>query len=345
MCAIKSVDVVETTLVARWGNTRALTRVASVLFLLIGPLTALAQPQPTAGPPAQVVTAFDTLFAGPHQGMRAVHAKGVLAEGIFTPAPGADHVSHAAHLSGAAVPVLVRFSNFAGVPGVADHSASASPRGVAVRFFLSDGSDTDIVGHSYDGFPAATPEEFVGFLQALVSPAALRDFTAAHPAARAFIEAPKPTPASYGTEAYFGVTAFRFTNAAGEVRYGRYRLQPLAGEQHLSAADASVRGADFLTQDLGDRLKRGTVGFVLLVQLAGPGDDVTDGSVAWPQDRKVVTLGTLELQQLAPDQTAQQTLRFVPTNLISGIAPSGDPMLLARTLSYRISADRRSEDR
>lgn len=301
---------------------------------------AVAQQAPL-GVPARLVAALDAVFAGPHPAARAVHAKGVLIEGSFVPAPGAASLSRAVHLNGGEVPVLVRFSNFAGVPGVADGEPEASPRGFALRFLLPDDVSTDIVAHSYNGFPAATPEEFLGFLHAVAAPATMPDFAAARPAVRAFLDAPKPAPASYATETYFGVNAFRFTDAGGTSRHGRYRVAPLAGEAHLPADDAARRPPDFLRDEMDARLNRGPIGFRLLVQLAGEGDAVADGSVPWPEERKLVELGVVTLRAPVADQQAQQELRFVPTNLVGGIAPSADPMLAARTKAYRVSADRR----
>lgn len=315
---------------------------------LAAPWSANAQPSETvvqaASPniPAGIVGAFDTLFAGPHAGKRAVHANGLLCEGSFTPASDAAALSRAVHLQGKTVPILARFSNFAAVPGLPDGHPNASPRGLAIKFLLPDGAETDIVAHSYAGFPAGTPAEFLAFLRALPDPAALAAYAAAHPAARAFLDHPKPTPASYGTEAYFGVNAFIFTNAAGRSRYGRYSIVPAAGASHLSAEEAAARPPGFLARELAERMRNGPVKFRLVVQLAKEGDPITDGTAPWPADRPLLELGTLSLRVLVPeDDPRQAELTFVPTNLVGGIAPSADPMLAARTQAYRISAERR----
>ena len=339
------------TLPDRACSPEATTRHLAIATLLlaatlVAPWGARAQGPVTSAPaksvPAGIVGAFDHLFAGPHAGQRAVHANGLLCEGSFVPAPGAAMLSRAAHLRGEAKPVLVRFSNFAAVPGLPDGSPLASPRGVAIKFLLPDGNDTDIVAHSYNGFPAGTPADFLAFLRALPDPAATEAYAAAHSAARAFLDDPKPAPSSYGTETYFGVNAFRFTDAAGLSRYGRYHIVPVAGSSHLSAEEAASRAPDFLATELAERLRQGPVEFRLLVQLAGEGDLVEDGSVPWPANRPVVELGTLTLRALVPAGDERQAdLAFVPTNLVGGIEPSTDPMLLARTQAYRISAERR----
>jgi catalase len=69
---------------------------------------------------------------------------------------------------------------------------------------------------------------------------------------------------------------------------------------------------------------------------------VDDGSQPWPEGRPEVEIGTLSILRPVPeDDERQRDLAFVPTNLVGGIAPSADPMLKARTQSYRVSADRR----
>ena len=326
------------------GSKRAWTRRGLFGGVLGGAAffgTARAQ-QPGPGPAAGIVEAFDALFHGPHEGARAVHANGLLCRGGFLPGPEAPRLSRASHLAGGEVPVLVRFSNFAAIPGLPDGDAAASPRGMAIKFLLPGGGETDIVAHSYDGFPAATPETFLAFLRAVPDRAALAALAETSPAVRAFLDAPKPPPASYATEAYFGVNAFRFTNAAGAARFGRYRILPMAGLRHLSPEQAAGSRPGYLGDELRERLARGAAGFRLRGQLAEPGDPIEDGSRSWPPERPTLELGVLSVRALAPpDDPARHGLRFVPTSLAGGIAPSGDPMLLARTRAYLISADRR----
>jgi catalase len=49
------------------------------------------------------------------------------------------------------------------------------------------------------------------------------------------VQAPKPSPASFAKEAYFGVTAFRFFNQ----RNRRYRFVPQAGIEHHNDVTAA----------------------------------------------------------------------------------------------------------
>ena len=65
------------------------------------------------------------------------------------------------------VPVVVRFSDFTGLPNIPDTEVNANPRGFAIRFLMPDGSNTDIVNHSFNGFPVSTSSEFSALLQAI----------------------------------------------------------------------------------------------------------------------------------------------------------------------------------
>ncbi len=324
---------------------RLMLRAALLVAGLMTCCIAEAQGRPEAindTVPGQIVDAYDKLFGGPRSGERAVHANGIVCEGVFTPAPAAANLSRAEHLKGPDVPVLVRFSNRASIPGLPDGSPAASPRGLAIKFFLLDGSTTDVLAHSYNGFPASTPSEFLAFLRAAADPVTLEKFASGHPAARAFLRAPKPTPASYGSESYFGVSAFRFTNALGVSRYGRYRIVPVAGVSHLSTEQLAKQASAFLVSRLKDQLQQAPVLFRVMVQLASESDQVTDGAVLWPEDRPIVQLGTLSIRALVnADDPRQADLGFVPTNLVDGIDPSSDPMLLARTQAYSVSYVRR----
>ena len=157
-----------------------------------------------------VLQAFDKVDGGIHPGFRPAHAKGILLTGVFTPSSEAALLTRAPHIHRDSTPVTVRFSDFAGVPTVADNDPqNASPRGCAIRFHLAEHSHTDIVGHSVDAFPVGTAEEFLAFLNALIAtdpagphPNAIEQFLGAHPAALAFVQAPKPIPTSFARESF-----------------------------------------------------------------------------------------------------------------------------------------------
>ena len=301
-----------------------------------------------------VVEAFDKANGGIHAGFRPAHAKGILLSGTFTPSPESASLTRAPHVRQPSTPVTVRFSDFAGIPTIADNDPQgASPRGLAVRFHLGAHVHTDIVAHSTDAFPTRTAGGFVEFLAAVVAthpsdphPNAIERFLAAHPAALAFVQAPKPIPTSFARESFFAVSAFEFTNVQGASRFGRYRILPAAGNEYLDAAGASAKGANFLMDEIRQRVATSPVEFRIVVQLAGEGDVTDDATVRWPESRPQITFGRLVLDALVPDDATQQRqVIFDPIPRVDGIAATADPLFEPRANVYLMSGRRRRGER
>lgn len=290
---------------------------------------------------------FDTIF-GVHPGFRPAHAKGILLTGSFTPSPEAASLTRAPHITRGSTPVTVRFSDSTGLPAIPDNDPKANPRGLAIRFHLAEHVHTDIVSHSTDGFPTRTGQEFLEFLRAAAasdpskpSPTPVEVFLGAHPAALAFAQTPKPSPSSFAKEEYFGVTAFQFTNKDGVTRHGRYRITPQAGIEHLDDATAKGKDANYLFDELTKRISEGPIRFDIKVQMANEGDVVDDATVHWPEDRRIMNLGTIELAAKAPEE--EQRTIFDPIPRVDGIEPSGDPLLEIRAAIYLLSGRRRRQ--
>ena len=297
----------------------------------------------------ELVNMLTKLAHGPHAGYRAFHAKGIMAKGDFTPSPSASSLSLAPFLQSTTTPVLVRFSNGTGVPNIGDADPNGMPKGIAIRFQLSDGAISDMVCISVNSFPAATPEDFLGLLNAVAAsgpdvekPTPVEQFLDSHPAALRFVKTPKPAPISFATQAFYGVNAFKFTNAKGESRYGRYRITPINGTQYLSDDQAAKAAPDYLMDELPTHLSKAEAKFKISVQLAEKGDIINDGTEVWSEDRQQIELGVLTLKATLPDsKQVEKTLMFSPLNLTDGIVPSEDPILLARPASYAVSFGRR----
>jgi catalase len=295
-----------------------------------------------------VLQAFDNLN-GSQPTYRPAHAKGILLAGHFTPCPAGAAITRAPHLHRPSTPVTVRFSDFAGVPAIPDNDPNASPRGIAVRFHLADHVHTDIIAHSVDGFPVRTAEEFLEFLRAIYAsgpgapkPAPIETFLGTHPAALAFVQTPKPLPASFVSESYFAVNAYRFLGDRGADRFGRYRIVPDGEGRYLDGQAAAAASPNFLFDEIQSRLAAGPVKLRILVQLAEPGDVVDDSTVHWPAGRTQVEFGILELASVIPDnQAMQQRIIFDPIARVDGIASSGDPLLEPRADVYLASGRRR----
>jgi catalase len=296
----------------------------------------------------ELIQQFNAIF-GEHPGFRPAHAKGAVFAGTFTPASAAQSLTKAAHITRETTPVTVRFSNSTGLPLIPDNDPNANPRGLAIRFDLAEHVHTDIVSHSTDGFPTRTGQEFLEFLRALASsdlsniPASpFGAFLGSHPAALAFVQAPKPAPVSFATETYFGVTAFRFTNKDGVSKYGRYRIVPAAGSEHLDDAATAAKAPNYLFDEIATRITEGPVEYKIFVQVANDGDVVDDATIHWPEDRPLVDFGTLSLTSpVANSETEQKHIIFDPIPRLEGIEPSGDPLLELRAAVYLLSGRRR----
>ena len=293
---------------------------------------------------------FDAIF-GLHPGFRPAHARGVMLTRTFTPSSDARSLTRAPHITRNSTPVTVRFSSSTGLPQIPDNDPNANPRGLAIRFHLAEHEHTDIVSHSTDGFPTRTGQEFLEFLRAAASsdpskpsPSPIEVFLGSHPKALAFVQTPKPFPSSLARESYFGVTALRFTSKSGVSRYGRYRIKPDAGIEHLDDATAKIRGANYLFDELTERIARGPIGFQVLVQVANDNDIVDDATVHWPEERPLINLGRILLTNPVLDNTGEhEKIIFDPIPRVDGIEPSADPLLELRAAIYLLSGRRRRQ--
>lgn len=298
----------------------------------------------------RLVDQMNALY-GRHPGVRANHATGAVFEGMFTPAQGADTLSSAVFLKGAPTPLVIRFSNAGGVPDAPDTDPSiGGVRGMAIKFHLPDGSEADIICISVNRFPVATGEEFLALLQAIGAsgpdvpkPKPVEKFLSTHPAALAFVTTPKPVAVSYGTQPFFGVNAFKFTNAQGTSKFGRYRVVPESGPAYVSDEEAAKRPPHALADNLRASLEKEPVKFHLLVQVAGADDPVTDATKVWPDSRPTVELGEIAVTKALDTKKVENELLFLPTNVTSGIEASDDPLINTRTEAYVESFGRRTK--
>ncbi|HEV3018423.1 MAG TPA: catalase family peroxidase [Burkholderiaceae bacterium] len=294
----------------------------------------------------QIVDALNKVY-GVHPGFRANHAKGVVAEGSFKASPGAAQLSRAVLFDGRAIPVTVRFSDSGGLPDVPDGSGGANPHGMAIKFHLPGGTDTDMVINSLKFFPIATGEEFRDLLLAISAsppnapkPTKFDQFMASHPSApKAF--GTISTPDSFADEVYYGIDAFIFVAKDGKKQPVRYIMAP-EKVVHLTPAEADKQAPNFLVDDLPKRIAKKPVVFHLKAQLAEPGDQTKDPSQPWPDTRKVVELGVLTLNKPVADSlAAQKKLLFMPTQLTDGIELSDDLLPIVRAGAYTVSFARR----
>ncbi|MGX7680827.1 catalase family peroxidase [Jatrophihabitans sp. DSM 45814] len=289
--------------------------------------------------PAQLVQDFHAAFGEHHA--RAVHTKGLILQGTYTPSAEAKDLSYAQLFRESSVPVIVRFSDFTGLPNIPDTELNANPRGFAIRFLIADGSNVDIVNHSFNGFPVSTSSDFSTLLEAIASsggvPAPgseLETFLASHPIAKTFLTTQTDLPQSWATTNFYSVNAVQFTDAQGENRFVRYQFIPDAGEHSLAGGEAAAKSADYLSEELTARVAANPVRFSWYAQMAEDSDVIDDPATAWPDDRQRGLLGQIVIDQVGPNSAqADRSLAFMPGNMLPGIAIA-DPMLTIRNASY-----------
>lgn len=318
------------------------------ILLMISTTSANGNTAETHATPTEIVDSLNSVFGKQVQN-RAIHSKGIVLEGRFTPSPAAAGLSKAPHFR-QAVPVTLRFSDFAGVPTIPDADPMASPRGLAVKFHLPDGTDTDLVMHSFNGFPTATSDEFNQLFIALGTsgpgvpkPTPADAFLATHPIAKTFLTTQSPPPVSFATINYFGVNSFKFTSAKNQTHFGRYRVEPFAGVKFLTPGEIANSAPGYLAEEIRARVTKEPVRLRLRVQLSGAGDKIDDPSVAWPETREFVDLGVIEVTSVvAESDVVERALIFIPAALTAGIEPA-DPMILVRSAAYSVSYGRRHQ--
>jgi catalase len=323
---------------------RRLASLSACVSLLLVCATATAE-DPSV--PTQIVDLANKVD-GVHPGFRAFHAKGVVVEGSFKASPEAARLSRATLFNGSSIPVTARFSDGSGMPTVPDGSP-AMPRGIAIKYHLPGGTDTDMVTNSFKFFPVGTGEDFRDLLQAIVAsppdapkPTKLDQFFASHPNAPKAIGS-LPIPDSFADEEYHGIDAFIFVNKSGQRQAVRYLVVP-EKLVHITPEEAAKQSPDFLFDELAKRIAQRPVVFHLKAQLAEAGDQTKDASQPWPDDRKVVDLGVLTLTKVVPNSSeAEKKLLFMPTSLTAGIELSDDPLPSVRAAAYGVSFGRRNQ--
>ncbi len=302
--------------------------------------------------------------------LRPVHTIGISATGYFEPSPIARNFCVADHFGAQKTDVIVRFSNGSGCAVV--HDGWSDVRGMAVRFHLSDGTDTDLIAMTLPEFFAPTPETFLEFAEAAkprlyegespwrkilnylqlilpkrdpypgetISPddGAIEFADKNAYSQLGILQAAQiGAPTSYVRAAYHAVHTFVVTGADNTRRWVRFSWQPIAGV--LNTDPTKAPDDDYLRGELKNRLDREPARFSLMMTIGEVGDEFNNSSRPWPPHRKRIMMGTLTLDAVPEDQIAQsEKLSFNPGLLTNGIEASDDPVLKIRIDSYKISS-------
>jgi len=170
------------------------------------------------------------------------------------------------------------------------------------------------------------------------------EFLSRHPETVRFLQDPKPSPVSFGTQVYFGVNAFKFVNKEGKVTFVRYRVVPVAGVQYVGDEELKTMAENYLFDETPKRLEAGPIEFKLMAQVAEEGD-VTDSALEiWPEERELVELGVIRVEKTMSGEESlkeEKNIIFDPIPRVEGVDVSDDPLLDVRASVYLISGKQR----
>ena len=288
-------------------------------------------------------------FQGFHPGYRGVHAQGRYYAAIFKATPEAKKLSRAVHLQGQPVPATVRHG----------HSPSGNPWGpayapsMAVKFYLPDGTVTDLIAITIPVFFGRTPDEVLEILKTLKpdpatgkpDEAKVMQFLATRPWVANALKLAKalPAPVSFAQTSFHALHAFRFINAADGGQYARYHWEPEDGVAGQTLEELQKQSPSYLFEELEARLRKAPVVFNLVLQLAKDGDPTDDPTALWPDDRPRVTIGRLEIiRTTTVEEIGDPVMLHDPTRLTDGIDASDDPILAVRRGVYELSVAHRT---
>ncbi|MDK9683486.1 catalase family peroxidase [Pseudoalteromonas shioyasakiensis] len=309
---------------------------------LVLPTASFAE-QPVNG--QDFINLFEKL-SGKQPGIRKGHAKGVCAVGTFTPNQAAKQYS-ISPLFNAPSKANIRFSMGGGNPH-ADET-SRSPRGMGVQFVLENGDVHNIAGLTTPVFAGNSPEAFFGLLSTLVPDektgqidfAKVKAYREQNPSTLGqfnWLQSHNP-PASYVSSRYFGVHTFYMVDEKGAKHAFRWIMVPEEPEQVLTEEQMKTFPKSFLAKRLEEDLAKGKVHYRFQAELAEHGDALTDPSVRWPADRKIINLGKLTIESTG--ESGCDLTNYDPNLLSKGFMPSDDKVLKLRSTAYAISFSKR----
>jgi catalase len=291
---------------------------------------------------ARMIEAFQQAN-GSHPGFRRNHAKGLCVTGFFDSDGAGTRLSRAVVFAPGRVTVVGRFALAGGQPFQAD--APATVRSLALRFALPNGEQWRTGMNAIPVFPVNTPQAFYEQLLASrpdpltgqADPRKMAHFLQTHPeSARALqIIRSQSNSSGFANSRFNSLDAFRFTAANGASTLVRWAMVPNEAFAVDDAAETGRRSGNYLFDALIAQLQRQPLQWHLMVTMAQPGDPTNDATVPWPVDRPQLDLGTLTIDHVQSEDTGDcRDINFDPLVLPSGIEPSDDPLLSARSAAY-----------
>ncbi|MFB7632128.1 catalase [Streptomyces sp. NPDC056149] len=286
---------------------------------------------------------------------RVVHAKGSGAYGFFKVTNDVSQFTKADLFQpGKETEMLARFSTVAGEQGSPD--TWRDPRGFALKFYTEQGN-YDLVGNNTPVFFVRDTIKFQDFIrsQKRRPDNGLRDndmqwdfWTLSPESAHqvTWLMGDRGIPKTYRHMNGYGSHTYMWVNAGGEKFWIKYHFKTDQGIDFLTQADAdrlAGEDGDYHRRDLHDAIEGGNApSWTLYVQVM-PFDDAPDYrfnpfdlTKVWPHgDYPLIEVGRMTLNRNPEDYFIHiEQAAFEPSNMVPGIGPSPDKMLLGRLFSY-----------
>ncbi|MER7925154.1 MULTISPECIES: catalase [unclassified Streptomyces] len=286
---------------------------------------------------------------------RVVHAKGSGAYGFFEVTNDVSQFTRADLFQpGRRTEMLARFSTVAGEQGSPD--TWRDPRGFALKFYTEHGN-YDMVGNNTPVFFVRDTIKFQDFIRSqkrhpvtgLRSNDMQWDFWTLSPESAhqvTWLMGDRGIPKTYRHMNGYSSHTYMWINGAGERFWVKYHFKTDQGIEFLTQAEADELAgsdADKHRRDLFESIEAGNApSWTLKVQIM-PFEDAADYrfnpfdlTKVWPHgDYPLIDVGRMTLNRNPEDYFVHiEQAAFEPSNLVPGIGPSPDKMLLGRLFSY-----------
>ncbi|MFP3988203.1 catalase [Streptomyces sp. E11-3] len=286
---------------------------------------------------------------------RVVHAKGAGAYGTFEVTNDVSQFTKADLFQpGRRTEMLARFSTVAGEQGSPD--TWRDPRGFALKFYTEHGN-YDLVGNNTPIFFVRDPMKFQDFIrsQKRRPESGLRDndmqwdfWTLSPESAHmvTWLMGDRGIPKSYRHMNGYSSHTYMWVNGGGERFWVKYHIKTDQGIEFLpqsTADELAGTDADVHRRDLYESIRSGNApSWTVNVQIM-PFEHAPDYrfnpfdlTKVWPHgDYPLIEVGRMRLDKNPEDYFIHiEQAAFEPSNLVPGIGPSPDKMLLGRLFSY-----------
>jgi len=286
---------------------------------------------------------------------RQPHAKGGGAFGHFEVTNDVSAYTKAAVFQpGTKTDMLVRFSTVAGERGSPD--TWRDPRGFSLKFYTTEGN-YDMVGNNTPVFFIKDPMKFQHFIRSQKRRADnhLRDhdmqwdfWTLSPESAHqvTWLMGDRGIPRTWRHMNGYSSHTYMWVNAEGEKFWVKYHFKTDQGVETFTQDEADQMASadtDYHTRDLYEHIRDGEFPSWTLKMQIMPFEDAKDYrfnpfdlTKVWPHgDYPLIDVGRMTLDRNPTDyHTEIEQAAFQPNNLVPGIGPSPDKMLLARLFSY-----------